>query len=99
MNGKKPVALTLIVLCALALAGSALAAMLVDYSLPWQTVTSGGSEAHSAHYALNASLGQTATGLAGSVTYRLSAGFWPGVDTPEVPSGLWLPLVLLTGGE
>jgi hypothetical protein len=78
MSGRRTTTLAAGLLCALVLAGGALAAALSGYALPWQSVNSAGGQAESAKYALDASLGQTAAGQSGNSVYRLSAGFWPG---------------------
>ena len=108
---KKVIAVTLVatLIGCVVLAGGGLAAALSDYELPWCVMGSGGGKAQSASYALIATLGQTAPGSSSSPSYQIRAGFGPGVGPsyPHVPTpippivspAIWLPLIMLTGGE
>ena len=82
----------LVSLClCLTAAGTALAMSSSSYQLPWQAVSSGGGMRDSPSYLLGDSTGQPATGTAQSSSYRLEAGFWPGV-TPgalQVIEDVW----------
>jgi len=68
--------LTLIAL--LALAGSALAMSSTNYRLDWFTplTSGGGGPAGSAGYAVNLTVGQTASGLASSDSFQACLGYW-----------------------
>lgn len=52
-----------------------------NYSIPWDTVNSGGNELGvSANYQLNDTIGQPATGLSASANYSLHAGYQAGME-------------------
>jgi hypothetical protein len=42
----------------------------------WQVISGGGTRGTSVSYSLNGTLGQTAAGSAGSISYRINQGFW-----------------------
>ena len=95
MNNKmRTTILAAVLLCCLALSGGALAARLNGHDLAWRVLGSAGGGAESASYALNATLGQPATGLASSTSYQMKAGFWHGLGPPAPSLPLFLPLVL-----
>ena len=93
----KRTAIFLIVVALLLLAGSALAMSSDNYRLDWFTPLTGGGggPANSAHYAVNFTVGQTATGLSASTHYQAGLGYWYGVD---VGHRIYLPLVLKNYG-
>lgn len=49
--------------------------------IKWQLISSGGGEGTSTSYKLNASVGQTATELAISTSYRVYQGYWQNFET------------------
>ena len=44
--------------------------------IKWQVISGGGTKGASTSYALNGTIGQTATGTGNSTNYRLNQGFW-----------------------
>jgi hypothetical protein len=93
----KRIAISLIVIALLLLAGSALAMSSDNYRLDWFTPLTGGGggPASSAHYAVNFTVGQTAIGSSDSTHYQAGLGYWYGVD---VGHRIYLPLVLKNYG-
>jgi hypothetical protein len=83
--------LTLIVL--LLLAGSAMAMSSTNYRLDWFTplTSGGGGAASSPNYAVNVTIGQSATGPSSSTNYQVGLGYWYGA---VVGYKIYLPLVL-----
>ena len=63
-----------ILLCCIA-TGVAFAQSSENYALNWSVVSSGGGEMHSASYAMQSTVGETAIETA-SENYRLEAGYW-----------------------
>ncbi len=63
-----------------------------SYRLDWFTplTTGGGGAATSTHYAVNLTIGQTASQSSASTHYRAGLGYWAGIVTYRV----YLPLVL-----
>jgi hypothetical protein len=93
MSKRKILALSATFLCALLLAGSALAMSSTNYRLDWFTplTSGGGGPAGSVRYEVNLTVGQTAIGSASSSSYQACLGYWCGTV------GSWpvyLPLVL-----
>jgi hypothetical protein len=81
------------------LTGSALAMESASYQLDWFTPLSGsgGGPASSANYAINFTVGQTASGASSSANYGGCLGFWckEGLTVAPSPEGyIYLPLVL-----
>jgi len=93
----KRIAISLIVIALLLLAGSALAMSSDNYRLDWFTPLTGGGggPASSAHYAVNFTVGQTAIGSSDSTHYQAELGYWYSVD---VGHEIYLPLVLKSYG-
>ena len=79
-------------LCGLLLSGIALAMDSDNYRLDWFTPLTGGGggAASSTNYAVNLTVGQTASGASTSTNYRGCLGYWCG----EVEYQILLPLVL-----
>jgi hypothetical protein len=77
------------------LAGSVLAIAMssASFRLEWFTplTSGGGGAASSADYAVNVTIGQTATSISASADYGCCLGYWCGV---AVPYRVYLPLVL-----
>jgi hypothetical protein len=93
--GKKTILILLLVLlCCLALAGAALAYDPAGHRIQRWVMSSAGGPSGSAHYTLNATVGQSsAVGVSQSSHFRLSAGFW----SPAAPAWVqrsYFPLVL-----
>ena len=65
----------------------------VNYQLEWFTpgTTGGGGSASSAHYTVNLTIGQSATGIAASTAYKGCLGYWCGV---AVKYQVYVPLIL-----
>jgi hypothetical protein len=80
-------------LCALLLAGTALAAG--DYQISWWTVDSGGGSSQSAdgQYTLNGTVGQPDVGSAAGIGYALHGGFWQEITTAIQEFLIHLPWV------
>ena len=57
------------------------------YSIPWQSINSGGVPATSTNYRLNGSAGQSAIGYATSTGYKHGIGYWYGVSACDC--GVW----------
>jgi len=94
MNRKHLIPLTIGLLCALLLAGNALAGMSsTNYRLDWFTPLTGGGggPAASTNYAVNFTVGQAAIGFSASDNYTAGFGYWYGAVGPF---RLYLPLVL-----
>jgi hypothetical protein len=78
-------------LCALILAGVALAMSSENYAINWDVTTSGGGGVmSSANYALQGTVGQSGAGGFSSSGYDLCLGFW----CTEFEHNIFLPLVL-----
>jgi hypothetical protein len=93
MNSKLLMSLALGLLCVLVLIGSVLAMSSTNYRLDWFTPLTGGGggPAGSTNYAVNLTVGQTASGAASSPSYQACLGYWCGTG------GQWrvyLPLVV-----
>jgi hypothetical protein len=86
--------LTLAIL--LLLASGALAMFSTNYHLDWFTPLTGGGggPASSAHYAINFTIGQSATGVSSSTNYGVRLGYWYGISRYRI----YLPLVLRAYG-
>ncbi len=83
----------LALVAALAAGGVALAQTSVHYNLEWHVIAGGGQPVTSAHYAVNASVGQGAASPPQSTSahYAVSGGYW---YSGIVPLKVYLPLVL-----
>ena len=81
MKKKRILPILVALLLVLWLAGSALAMTSPTYRLDWYTpaTSSGGGFSISAHYAVNLTVGQAATGSASSPSYKAGLGYWPGI--------------------
>lgn len=80
-------------LCGLLLTGVALAMESDHYRLDWFTPLTGGGggAANSTNYAINFTVGQSATGASSSTSYGGCLGYWCGAD---IEYKIYLPLVL-----
>jgi hypothetical protein len=76
----------------LVLSGSLLAISSANYRLDWYTpmTTGGGGNAGSTHYAIQFSVGQTATTQSTSTNFKAAMGFWYGIDRG---TKLYLPII------
>ena len=93
MNTRRLLPWAIVLLCALVVAGNALAMRSDNYRLDWFTPLTGGGggPAASDHYAANVTVGQTAIGLASSANYGAGLGYWYGTAGGYK---IYLPLVL-----
>jgi hypothetical protein len=93
VNKQKAIALLAALLCIL-LTGNVLAMSSDNYRLDWFTpLTGGGGGATSStNYAVNLTVGQTASGTSSSTNYEGCLGYWCGVAA--VKYKIYLPLVL-----
>ena len=84
-----------VLICGLLLSGVVLAMSSDNYRLDWFTpLTSGGGGAtDSTNYAIDLTVGQSATGASSSTNYSVCLGYWCGA-TAAGQSGVYLPLVL-----
>jgi hypothetical protein len=75
------------------LTGSALAMSSANYRLDWFTplTSGGGGAASSTNYAVNLTIGQSATGGSSSANYAAGLGYWYGA---AVGYKVYLPIVL-----
>ncbi len=89
-------ALLLLTLCALLLLAVTAVAMADAASrITWSLVGSGGGYSSSAHYQLQASIGQAAPGFSHSTHYQLGSGFLYVMGLPQVTeTRLFLPVML-----
>ena len=85
MNKRKVIALLIALLCSPLLIGVVHAMSSSNYAIEWEVIGSGGGEIHSASYAMQSTVGQTAIGVA-SDGYTIEAGYWYRVtdDEPEI---------------
>lgn len=84
----------LALLCALLLAGVALAQGSQPHGLPWHVVASGGGHMASSRHGLDGSAGQPAIGLATGQYHRLGAGYWYGVVEVGPVIRIYLPFIV-----
>ena len=89
----KRLAIMLVVLVLLLLAGGALAMSSPNYSIEWMVPLTGGGggEASSANYKVNLTIGQSTIGEASSANYGACIGYWCGVESTYQ---IFLPLTL-----
>ena len=85
MQGKKGWVM-LVALTALLLVASSAG----NYVSNWRVIASGGGSGESAHYRVNATIGQSLVASSQSDQYGLRSGFWPGIDTTYVR---YLPVI------
>ena len=76
---KQKTVLLIALLCALLLAGSALARAPLMYAISWKFIGGGGGPSTSSGYQVNGTVGQGVVGMSASAGYRLTSGFWAGV--------------------
>jgi hypothetical protein len=93
MNKRRLLPVAIVLLCALVLAGSALAMSSPNYRLDWYVLLTGGGggPTGSANYAANFTVGQSAIGAADSANYAAGLGYWYGAAGEY---RIYLPLVL-----
>jgi hypothetical protein len=81
----------LILIACLLVANTALAMSSLNYRIDWMVpLSGGGSHASSTQYAVDLTIGQTASGAAQSTSYQGGFGFWYGIR--ETIWRLFLPL-------
>jgi hypothetical protein len=92
MTKRLSVTVVAVVLVGLLLAQIVAAMSSPNYRLDWFTplTTGGGGAAGSASYAVNYSIGQTASNASSSANYRAGLGYWAGFGQYSIH----LPLVL-----
>ena len=78
----KKMTIMLVVLVALLLtAGGALAMASLHYRIDWHALVSGGgAPTDSTHYEANFTVGQTVAASSSSAHYKMSTGYWQGVE-------------------
>jgi hypothetical protein len=93
MNTRRLLLWAIVLLCVLALVGSALAMRSDHYWLDWFTPLTGGGggPSSSGNYGANVTIGQTAIGAAQSAMYAVGLGYWFGVGGG---ARIYLPLVM-----
>ena len=81
MTKRMLVTIIVVLLTGLLLAQAVLAMSSSNYKLDWFTPLTGGGggSASSTHYAINLTVGQTATGASSSTNYKIGLGYWYGV--------------------
>jgi hypothetical protein len=87
-------ALPLLLLVGLVMAGMAWAGSSAHYAVDWQVLSSGGAPAESSSglVALNGSLGQTAIGPSAAAHGSLGGGYWYGAGARRYE--IYLPMVI-----
>lgn len=93
----KQKAILLAVVISLVLAGSALAMSSTNYKLDWFTplTSGGGGAASSTNYAINLTIGQSATGGTSSANYAAGLGYWYGIGSSVAQQfQVYLPIVI-----
>ena len=75
MNKRKVIALLIALLCSPLMIGVVHAMSSSNYAIEWDVIGGGGGETHSASYAMQSIIGDTAIETA-SENYRLGAGYW-----------------------
>jgi len=74
----------------LALAGALAALGLTmasdSFSVPWDVVGGGGDGGQSDSFRLQSTIGQVAPGVSQSESFRLEAGYWPGLAAAAAPA-------------
>jgi len=73
-----------------------LAASPNGFDLGWHIITSGGGQSASTDYVIGSSIGQPVVGGLSGGSYRLEAGFWPGIGV-EAPTPTSTPTPTPTG--
>ncbi len=93
MSKRLLVTLVIVLLGGLLLTQIAAAMSSSHYRLDWFTplTTGGGGAASSTHYAVNFTVGQSASGASTSPSHKAGVGYWYGVT---VSYKLYLPLIL-----
>jgi hypothetical protein len=93
MNKRRLLPVAIVLLCALVLAGSALAMSSPNYRLDWYVLLTGGGggPTGSANYAANFTVGQSAIGATDSANYATGLGYWYGAAGEY---RIYLPLIL-----
>ncbi len=97
MKARRLTWLLVVVICALALVGSALAMSSTNYRLDWFTLlnTGGGRASDSTNYAINYTIGQTAIYASSSANYEARLGYWFGAGGADgARYRIYIPLVL-----
>jgi hypothetical protein len=89
----KMVVILITALALLLVTGTALAISSVNYRLDWfiPLTGGGGGPASSANYAVNFTVGQSATGSSASTNYAVGLGYWYGVVRQFI--SIYLPLI------
>ncbi|MBM3134115.1 MAG: CSLREA domain-containing protein [Chloroflexi bacterium] len=105
---KKRTTILIVTIACLLLSGVALARATADasailstsFDLWWHVIAGGGGQAASSSYVVNGSIAQPIVAESSGPSYRLSAGFWPGIVGPPsptaTPTGTLLPTATRT---
>ena len=91
MSKRTTRALPVALACLLLLVGTAWAMSSAQHAINWSVIAGGGGAASSAHYAVRATLGQSAVGPAVGSEHSVGAGYWYGVGRDNE---IYLPLVV-----
>ena len=93
MKTKRLVAILVVLVLVLLVAGSALAMSSTNYKLDWYVTLSGGGggPSSSTSYAANFTIGQVAAGASSSTNYKAGLGYWYGAGGQY---SIFLPVVL-----
>jgi hypothetical protein len=93
MNTRRLLPCIIVLLCALVLAGNALAMHSPNYWLDWFTplTSGGGGPTDSVNYAANITVGQAVRGTAYSTNYAIGLGYWYGATGRYK---IYLPLMM-----
>jgi hypothetical protein len=93
MHKRLFIVIVVVLLSGLLLAQITVAMSSANYKLDWFTplTSGGGGAASSTHYAINFTIGQTATGASTSTSYKTGLGYWYGVDGSI---RVYLPVIL-----
>jgi hypothetical protein len=88
---RRGICILVLVICLL-LVGNALAMSSDNFGLDWFTPLTGGGggEASSTNYAVNLTIGQTASGTSSSASYGSCLGYWCGATTEH---RIYLPVM------
>jgi len=90
MNKRKWIALLIVALLTLMLAGNVLALSSSGYALEWYVIGAGGGEASSGNYAVYFTAGQSVIDPSSSASYGSALGYWSGLLLDWILS---LPLI------
>ena len=91
---KREVITLVIILCGLLLVtsiGAVMAMESANFTINWDVIGSGGKLSTSASFALDGTIGQSASGSSSGASYNLCSGYW---CAGEIEVHIYLPLVM-----